>query len=486
MKNKQVMEKEEVETTPMEPLSPMSQMLSSPNLFIVITFGFKVRCNPSSFIEGIQKTLMNAPRFSSKMVIDYKKKGEPVWIPVSVRVEDHVIVPDLDYPNIENPDQFLEDYTSSIANTPMDMSKPLWEFHLLNIKRSNAESVVLARIHHSIGDGMSLMSLLVACSRKTSDPDALVSTTTTATTKPVDYMALTWWLIAGFWFMIRVTFTTLIEFSKLMLTICFLRDTKTPLMGNPEDGIQSWKVIHRVISFDDVKLVKNTMNVKVNDVLLGMTQAGLSRYLSKKYDGHTTVQKKQILDKIRVRGAVAINLRPATNIEELANMMAKGSKCRWGNFIGTIIFPIWIKSENDPLEYVRRAKATMDKKKISLEAFIFYGIIKFTLKFFGGKAVEALGKRIFGHTSLAFSNVKGPHEDISFFGHPISYVAASALVGSQALNLHFISYVNKIIINLAVDTTTIPDPHQLCDDMVESLKMIKYAAQERRSHKMEV
>ncbi|CAA7055782.1 unnamed protein product [Microthlaspi erraticum] len=353
-----------------------------------------------------------------------------MWIPVTVRVEDHVIVPDLDYGNIENPDQFLEDYTSSVANTPMDMSKPLWEFHLLNIKRSNAESVVLARIHHSIGDGMSLMSLLVACSRKTSDPDALVSATTTASTKPVDYMALTWWLIAGFWFMIRVTFTTLIEFSKLMLTICFVRDTKTPLMGNPEDGIKSWKVIHRVISFDDVKLVKNAMNVKVNDVLLGMTQA----------DGHTKAQKKQILDKIRVRGAVAINLRPATNIEELADMMAKGSKCRWGNFIGTIIFPIWIKSENDPLEYVRRAKATMDRKKISLEAFIFYGIIKFTLKFFGGKA----------------------------------------------LNLHFISYVNKIIINLAVDTTTIPDPHQLCDDMVESLKMIKYAAMERKSRKMEV
>lgn len=66
-------------------------------------------------------------------------------------------------------------------------------------------------------------------------------------------------------------------------------------------------------------------------------------------------------------------------------MMTKGSKCRWGNFIGTIIFPLWIKSENDPLEYVRRAKATMDRKKISLEAFLFYGIIKFTLNFLGGK-----------------------------------------------------------------------------------------------------
>ncbi|CAN6933733.1 unnamed protein product [Brassica oleracea] len=485
MEKKNFLERDDLETMSMEPLSPMSQMLSSPNLFIVITFGFKTKCNPSTFIEGFKTTLINAPRFSSKMVINYKKNGEPVWIPVSIRVEDHVTVPDLDYPNIENPDQFLEDYTSRIANIPMDMSKPLWELHLLNIKTSNAESVLLAKIHHSVGDGMSLMSLLLACSRKTSDPSALISNSS-ATKKPVKSMISAWWLIAGLWFMIRVTFTTLVEFFKLMLTTCFLRDTKNPLMGNPEDGTQSWKVIHRIISFDDVKLVKNTMNMKVNDVLLGMTQAGLSRYLTTKYDGYTMAQKKKILEKIRFRGAVAINLRPATNIEDLANMMTKGSKCRWGNFIGTIIFPLWIKSENDPLEYVRRAKATMDRKKISLEAFLFYGIIKFTLNFLGGKSVEAFGKRIFGNTSLAFSNVKGPDEEISLFGHPISYVAGSALVGSQALNIHFISYVNKIIINLAVDTTTIPDPHQLCDEIVEALKIIKSAVQEKRSHNMEV
>ncbi|XP_010435559.1 PREDICTED: O-acyltransferase WSD1 [Camelina sativa] len=473
------MEREE----PMEPLSPMSHMLSSPNFFIVISFGFKIRCNPSKFVEGINNSLINAPRFSSKMEIDYKRKGEPVWIPVKVRVEDHIIVPDLDYPNIENPDQFIEDYISTIANIPMDMSKPLWEFHLLNVKTSKAESLAIAKIHHSVGDGMSLMSLLLACSRKTSDPDALISSTV-ATKKPVNSMA--WWLVVGFLFLIRVTFTTIVEFFKLILTVCFMQDTKNPIMGNPSDGFQSWKLINRIISFDDVKFVKDTMNMKVNDVLLGMTQAGLSRYLSSKYDG-SKAEKKEILEKLRVRGAVAINLRPATRIEDLADMMAKGSKCRWGNFIGTIIFPLWVKFENDPLEYIRRAKATMDRKKISLEAFIFYGIIKFTLKLFGGKVVEDFGKRIFGHTSLAFSNVKGPDEEISFFHHPISYIAGSALVGSQALNIHFISYVNKIVINLAVDTTTIPDPHRLCDDMVEALKIIKYAAmQEKRSRKSEV
>lgn len=49
-----------------------------------------------------------------------------------------------------------------------------------------------------------------------------------------------------------------------------------------------------------------------------------------------------------------------------------------------------------------------------------------------------------------------------------------------------VSYVDKIIISLAVDATVmIPDPHRLCDDMVESLNIIKSAALERGSHKIE-
>lgn len=66
-------------------------------------------------------------------------------------------------------------------------------------------------------------------------------------------------------------------------------------------------------------------------------------------------------------------------------MMTKGLKCRWGNFIGIIIFLLWIKLEKDFLEYVRRVKVIMDRKKILLEVFFFYGIIKFILNFFGGK-----------------------------------------------------------------------------------------------------
>ena len=147
-----------------------------------------------------------------------KKNGQAVWVPVTVRVEDHVIVPDFDHVNIENPDQFIEDYTSNIASTPMDMSRPLWEFHVLNVKTSNAKSVGIGKLHHSLGDGVSLMSLLLASSRKVSDPKA--PPTTTATKKHADSSAKGWWCIRRFWLVINIIFTTLIELFKFWLTGC--------------------------------------------------------------------------------------------------------------------------------------------------------------------------------------------------------------------------------------------------------------------------
>ena len=62
------------------------------------------------------------------------------WTRTTVKLENHVIVPNLD-PDIKNPDQFVEDYVSNLTKNAMDMSQPLWELHLLNIKTSDAEAV---------------------------------------------------------------------------------------------------------------------------------------------------------------------------------------------------------------------------------------------------------------------------------------------------------------------------------------------------------
>lgn len=62
-------------------------------------------------------------------------------------------------------------------------------------------------------------------------------------------------------------------------------------------------------------------------------------------------------------------------------MMKKGSKGRWGNQIGYLIFPFTIALRDDPLDYLREAKAAMDRKKASLEANFSYFVSKIFLKF---------------------------------------------------------------------------------------------------------
>ena len=41
--------------------------------------------------------------------------------------------------------------------------------------------------------------------------------------------------------------------------------------------------------------------------------------------------------------------------------------------------------------------------------------------------------------------------------------------------IHVVSYAKKMTFILSVDDALIPDPHQLCDDLEESLSLIKNA-----------
>ncbi|XP_010555728.1 PREDICTED: O-acyltransferase WSD1-like [Tarenaya hassleriana] len=465
-----------------QPLSPFSRLFHSSdfNVTLLITLGCRTKCVVPAIIEGLKHTLIKHPRFSSKMEMDGGKRGNPIWARTKVRVEDHVFVPDID-PDMEGPDQFLEDYISNLTTLPMDMSRPLWELHLLQVKTSDAESVGVFKIHHSLGDGMSLMSLFLACCRKTSNPQALPTVpVTNKLVGPSGFLGKIWWTVVGFWLLIRLILNTCVDVFMFVVTIFFLKDTKTLIKGKPSVQRHAAKTfVRKIISLDDIKTVKNAMNMTVNDVLLGMTQAGLSRYLNRRYDEETVPGSKKVLEKARIRSTVYMNLRPNTRIEDLADMMAKGSNCRWGNWIGFVLLPFSMKPESDPLEHVRRAKATIDRKKLSFEAMLSFASVDIVMRVFGFKAVETVVRRINGNTTMTFSSVLGPTEEISFCGHPISYIAPSGYGHSHAITLHYQSYVDKMIISMGIDPTVVPDPHNLADDLAESLKAIKSAVLER-------
>ncbi|XP_057986513.1 wax ester synthase/diacylglycerol acyltransferase 11-like [Hevea brasiliensis] len=466
-----------------QPLSPIARMFHQPrsNVYIIIIIGFKTPINPLAFKASLRHSLLKHPRFSSLQVVE--NDGEMRWVRTEVNLDNHVKVPVLD-PNMEFPDKFVEDYASNLSKTTISMSMPLWDVHLLNVKTSEAESTGIIRIHHSLGDGISLMSLLLSCTRKASDPEALPTIPSVRRRNPSNYGGLTYWqFLLKLWCWVLLCWNTTVDALISMGTFFFLEDTKTPLKGALPLGPTPRRFVHRTISLDDVKLVKNAMGTTINDVIVAITQAGLSSYLNRKYGKYGDDEKdnqggernnNNLPNNIRFRAALFVNLRPSAGIQDFDDMTRTNSKARWGNHIGYVLFPLKIALRDDPLDYVRDAKVAGDRKKATLEAnftYLMAKLARFFPKYFTNK-ISCLPSR----TTIWFSNVPGPAEEISYFGFPVNFIAVSVYGQPNALMIHVLSYANKMKIILSADEDIIPDPHRLCDDFQNSLELMKNAA----------
>lgn len=180
-------------------------------------------------------------------------------------VNDHVIVPDTQTQNIENAnaDKFLESYVSDLTLVPLDTSKPLWELHLLDLKTSDAENVAVLKFHHSLGDGMSLMALVLACMRKTSNADELPTLpyqNRSSRSSRSGFRFL--WLFMVLWSSVMLVLNTICDALRFIATAMFLKDTKTPIKGDYRlSKPKRMSLVHHTVSLDDIKLIKTTMKM---------------------------------------------------------------------------------------------------------------------------------------------------------------------------------------------------------------------------------
>ncbi|KAF4384566.1 hypothetical protein F8388_003873 [Cannabis sativa] len=448
-----------------EPVSPAGRFFNEQNftVHILAILGCKTKIFPDVFKQGLLHTLLKHPRFSSLMV---NEGGNLKWVRTNVDIDKHVIIADMGDDDGVLAEKFVEDYIYDLTKTSLDKSKPLWEVHIINQKTKEAEGgLFVFKIHHSMGDGMSLVSLLLACTRPITDPD-------TVPTLPIPKhkqnhnhhnqdscnnkssggfitSSLRWsmgvlWLLQLFW-------NTLVDIFLFLATGFFLRDSQTPIRA-PPFGLSSSprRIIFRSFSLDDFKLVKNATYSTINDVALGVTQAGLSRYLNRRYDEGDSSRGtvNNLPNNIRLRSVLVVNIRPSPGIQDLADMMEKNGEAEWGNKLGYVLIPLTIDLKEDPLDYIRQRMA------------IFF-------------------HKIVSGATMAFSNIVGPTQEIGLYGHNLAFLAATSYGQPHELMVNFQSYMKKITIVLTVDEERIPDPHQLCNDIEDSLKLIKDTIIER-------
>ncbi|KAG6410042.1 hypothetical protein SASPL_128089 [Salvia splendens] len=385
-----------------EPVSPTGRMMQAPkfNVCIIILMGFYTKIDPIVFKKCVQQALVKHPRFCSILVSIYfsvktvTSRGRYKWRRTAVDIDKHLFVPDVSAA-AESPDDFVSEYASRLSEIPMDVAaKPLWEFHVLNVKTSDAEAVVVMKIHHSLGDGVSLIALTHACSRKLDDPAAL-PVLPLPSKKPREGGGGRG-LLKFFWMVILILFYTLVDMAEFVATLLFLRDVQTPVRAGRGVRLCRKRFVHRIVSLDDVKFIKNAMNVSVNDVVLGVTEAGLSRYLNSIYvnnNKENVAENKEknsnsVPQNLGIRSTVIFNLRPSPTIEDMAKMLEKEEvNGMLGNKIAMVLLPFSIALQDDPLTYIRRAKSTMDRKKLSLAHQCAYITINLTTSLFGIKLI---------------------------------------------------------------------------------------------------
>jgi hypothetical protein len=130
---------------------------------------------------------------------------------------------------------------------------------------------------------------------------------------------------------------------------------------------------------------------------------------------------------IKVRSTLLVNLRKTPGLHTLASMMESGKDngAQWGNRLGYMILPFHIAKHDDPLEYVRKATRVARRKKSSMESVFTFWSGSVVLKIFGIKAAASLCYGMMRNTTLSFSSVAGPTEQVVFYGHPIVYIAPS-------------------------------------------------------------
>ncbi|XBJ27418.1 hypothetical protein VPH35_004684 [Triticum aestivum] len=408
MERKRKEAERDVERAGAEPVSPAGRLFREAhfNCYIVALLGLGAPVDVAAARAGLEATLVRHPRFCSVQVSDdVKKNAKPRWVRTTVNLDDHVIFPDLDpAATSADPDRALEDYVSSLSTRPMDHSRPLWEFHVIDFPTSEAAGAVAIRMHHSLGDGVSLISLLTACTRSAADPARLPALPSPPPPRrsapPLSAGALA--LAAWAWSLVALAWNTLVDVALFVATSWFLRDAPTPFLGSPGVEFRRKRFLNCTLDLDDVKLVKNAMKCTVNDVLVGVTSAALSRYYFRKI-GETSSDKRKTRKNIRMRSALLVNIRKTPGLHTLTQMMdpSKDNAVKWGNQIGYIVLPFHIAMHDDPLEYIRQGKKTADRKKRSLEAVFTYWSGNLVVKLLGIKAAAALCYGMFTNTTMS-------------------------------------------------------------------------------------
>lgn len=343
----------------------------------------------------------------------------------------------------------LEELVSDLMSTPLDLSKPPWQFHL--VERFDGGSALIVRLHHCIGDGIALIHVLISMADETFDPTRVLpeygreperSGLFSPLGKAVDSVgrAAAATVSGGIGVLQRPV--KVLDWARGGLSVGAAA-SKIALMASDSDsrfkrpaGVMKRAAWSRLIPLDVVKAIGHGVDGKLNDVLMAAVAGGLRRYFERHGDP---------TEGIEIRAAIPFNLRPLEDAFDLGNVFG----------LAFLSLPVGIE---DAQERLREIKRRMDQIKSSAEPTVAFGILQAI-----GAGPELLHEQVVdilsAKVSAVVTNVPGPGERLHLAGNPISRVMFWVpRAGDIGLGVSLMSYAGEVMLGIATDARMAPDP----------------------------
>jgi WS/DGAT/MGAT family acyltransferase len=351
----------------------------------------------------------------------------------------------------------LTDIIGDIAGRPLDRSRPLWEFWVIEGVEHGAVAV-LARMHHATIDGVSGSSLatsILDLDVTPSDPPVLDDWEPEH--KPSDLELLRYAILSRLRrpMALGLALATPNIVRSTVNVVRLRRDPTRPAGGIPLTAPRTpfnapltphRRVAIASVSLDDVKMMKNSLGCTVNDVVLATATGALRSYLQQ----HDALPDKPLL----VACPVSVRNEETEDIESANKVSAM-----------FVSLPTHLDDVGERVDAIREATrgAKEENRAIGARTIMELGEL-------GGPRMFGLANRFLGGlasrglvpVNLVISNVPGPPFPLYLGGaRMVSMLPLGPPIDGAGLNITVLSYLDRIDWGFIACRELAPDLWQL-------------------------
>ncbi len=376
----------------------------------------------------------------------------------------------------------LQAMMSDIISTPLDRSRPLWHYYLLDGYRGG--SVVACRLHHSIADGIALMRVLLSMTDLT--PDAPLPSDPVTEADPEKERGLLSALVSPATSLARTTLRTtgsvadfalhqsmetlrdpwrLVDVAKIgaggaaRLAKMALRTPDPHSLFKGELGIRKATAWTDAFPLSDVKAIAKALDGTINDTMMTVVAGALRRYL---------IDHNASVDGLTVRATVPVNLRPLDEPLEL------------GNHFG-LVFPTLPIGSADIHERFIETRRYMKEIKESPEAVVAYSVLQ--ALGMTPSDIESVFLNFFASkSSMVLTNVPGPQVQLYLAGRPLREIMAWVpQSGGLGMGISIISYNGGVMVGVTTDVGLVAHPEEIINNVYIEFEALRQLAAEARA-----